>query len=307
MNGAALHPTPHWPAIVPAELRAVGIGMRRELMGIGALLLVLSAVILVSRLRGVLRTVMHVSPDDTGLVLAVIALLAPLAVWKAEGPSSRGYFWSLPLPRDRHTLIKVLGGWIWLMVTIAGLMAWLGIQAWISGGGLGIEQTRLVLAEGAVPPGTAPHEIAKALGGVVDPALLREIRWRTPAWLWLVPFAAPTVAYLAGTIAAVRSDHPWRWLAAPFIAFALIRLLAEAARLGGLSDVGEQILVGPYGLETLLSGSNESAWLLKTTTGEEVRVWRDLAEPGRWFTTLILWGAPALAGVLLAAHRHQER
>src|SRR6185436_9147225 len=145
-----------------------------------------------------------------------------------------------------------------------------------------------------------------ALGGVVDPGLLREIRWRTPAWLWLVPFVGSTVAYLFGTIAAIRSNHPWRWLVAPFLAFAVLRLLVGAADLRGLANAAELLLVGPYGLEMLFSGSNESAWMLKTTLGEPVRVWRDLAEPARWLTTVILWGAPALTGVLLAARRHHE-
>jgi len=306
MNEATLHPTPAWPAAARAQFQAVGIALRRELVTIGGLILVLSVGILIARLRGVLHTPMHISPDDFGLVLGLIGFIAPLAIWKSEGPSSRGYFWSMPLPRGPHTMIKVLGGWVWLLLTLTILMAWFGLQAWLSGGGLGIDQTRLVLVNGAVPPATPPHEIAKALGGMVDPALLREVRWRTPAWLWLVPFAAPTVAYFAGTIAAIRSDHPWRWLVAPFLAFLVFRLLAEAANLRTLADVGEQIIAGPYGLETLFSGSNESAWMLKTTSGAEVRVWRDLAEPARWLATLALWGLPALAGVVLAARRHGE-
>jgi len=244
-------------------------------------------------------------PDNTPLALPWLGIVAATA------------YVAVLLRRRMDDGRFVLGGTLLFATTSAVLVpvgwlgmndawVWLGLLARMTGGGLGIEQTRWVLVDGAVPPGIAPHEIGPALGGVVDPGLLREIRWRTPAWLWLVPFVGSTVAYLFGTIAAICSNHPWRWLVAPFVAFAMIRLLVGAADLRGLANAAELLLVGPYGLEMLFSGSNESAWMLKTTLGEPVRVWRDLAEPARWLTTVILWGVPALAGVVLAARRHHE-
>ena len=86
--------------------------------------------------------------------------------------------------------------------------------------------------------------------------------------------------------------------------------LRIAGRQGGAvlrDEAGEALVAGPYSLETLLTGSNEYSVLRKTTEGADIRIWRNLADAGRWFTTVLIWGVPALSAVVLAARRHQER
>jgi hypothetical protein len=306
MNSAALHPRPRWGAAFLAEVAAVGISLRRELIGAALLVAGVTPLIYLLRSGGGWTAPIRVDPDEWGFILAVVAFIAPLAIWKSEGPARRDYFWSLPLPRGPHTLSRVLSGWGWLMVVILAVFAWLTVLAWVTGGGFGLDQSRLVLGPDA-PPGATPAALAAAGGGALDPALFRQIRWTTPGWLWLVPVVAPTIAYLLGSIAALRSDHPWLWLAAPGMALMVVGLVGEVASVPGLAELVLQFAEGRYGLETLITGSNEATTRVATTGGEEVLVWRNLPAPRQWLTTVLIWGVPAVAGVLLAAFRHQER
>jgi hypothetical protein len=297
MNDLVHHRVPRLAAVLQEQFGAVGIGLRRELI-IGAvfvMFITLLVFIMIARDGGTVS----LSPDGAGFVLAWIGLLAPLAVWKGEGPSARGYFWSLPVARGRHTLLKVFAGWAWLMIVLAVFIGWVALQAWVSGGSPGIDEIRFVMAAG----GPLPSSMRVAL----DPALVREVHWTTPGWQWVVPFAAPTVAYLVGTVAALRSDFPWLWLAAPFIAFLALGMVAGAADISWLVKTGDHILAGPYGLETLLTGSNEAAVRVQLVGGAEVHVWRDLAVATQWCTTFMIWFVPSLAAALFAARGYQER
>jgi hypothetical protein len=306
MNAVALHPRPRWGAAFRTQFATVGAGLRRELLAAAVVILGLTAFTVLARSDGGWTAPIRMDPDAWGFVLALVAVVAPLAIWKGEGPSNRQYLWSLPLARGPLTLVRVLSGWAWLMLVVAALLVWVTVLAWITGGGLGIDEVRLVLEPGAAA-GTAAVPPAGAGGGAVDPALLREIRWTTPGWLWLVPFVAPTVTYLLATIAVLRSDHPWIWLVAPLLLFMLIEVAAELSNAWGLIEQLGLFVEGPYGLEALVTGSNESARRIATTAGDQVLVWRNLAELRQWLATVTIWGVPALAGVLLAAFRHQER
>jgi hypothetical protein len=300
MTDIALHPKPRTGVVVREQFRAVGAGLGREMAAGAALVLGLTVLIFLGIARNGWEGAVSMSPDNAGPVLGLIGLLAPVAAWKGEGPSSRGYFWSLPVAREPHTLVKVFCGWAWLMIVLAAFVGWVALQSWVTGGGPGVDEMRLVFADGAIPASARQ-------GGPLDPALLREVRWVTPGWQWVVPFAAPTITYLFGTIAVLVADHPWRLLAVPFLAVGVLSVIADTADVQWLSGIGEKLMAGRYSLETLLTGSNEAAARFLTTAGDQALVWRNLAEAGQWFATAAIWGLPALAGVLLAAYRYQER
>jgi hypothetical protein len=300
MTDVALHPTPRWGAVVLEQLRAVRDALRREMAVGGALVLGISALIFLGIARNGWEGSVSISPDSAGPVLALIGLLAPLAVWKGEGPSSRGYLWSLPVAREPHTLIKVFSGWVWLMIVLAAFAGFVALQSWITGGGPGQDEMRIVFAGGGRPAGLRP-------GDAVDPALLAQVHWTTPPWHWLVLFITPTITYLAGTIAVLLADHPWRVLVLPFLVFGVLGVVADTANIGLLNRFGEALMTGRYSLETILTGSNETSIGLRIPSDEQVRVWSYLANARQWFTTVLIWGLPALAGVLLATYRFQER
>jgi hypothetical protein len=298
MNGGALQPTPRWGAVFREQLMAVGMGVRREMAVGAAIVLAITVLLMVSITRAGEGSV-SMSPDGAGPILALLGLLAPLAVWKGEGPSSRGYFWSLPVAREPHTLMKVFCGWLWLMIALAVFAAIVSLQSWITGGGPGVNEIRVVFVHG-MPPGTRVND-------TIDPSLIAQVHWTTPAWHWLVLFITPTITYAVGSIAALTADHPWRLLLLPFLAFGVLSVVADTGDVRWLAQVSEQVMAGHYSLETLLTGSNETAIPLTLPDGERVLVWRYLAEPGKYFTTAAIWGIPALLGLLFAAFCYQER
>lgn len=298
MNQVVLHPTPRAGVIVREQFRAVGVGLRREILAAIAVIIAITVLVLVAVFRGSTNESVTLSPDGAGFVLGLIGLLTPLAVWKSETPSNRGYFWSLPVPRGRHALIKVFSGWAWLMIGISTLLGWIALQVFFTGGTPGVDEMRYVFADAATPA---------IMHATVDPAALRQVHWTTPSWQWVVPFIAPTIAYLIGSAATLISDHPWRLLAAPLIVFGLLGALAEAGNFNWLANFSYQILAGPYSTETLFTGSNEAATYVNLTTGKSVHVWRNLAQAQQWFTTALIWFVPAFTAMAFAARRYQER
>jgi hypothetical protein len=299
VNDAALNPTPALRDVVREQLFATALGLRREALAAAALVLAVTVLVFVTLARNGWDGHVSLSPDGAGFFLGFIGLLAPLAVWKGEGPSSRGYLWSLPVARERHQLVKVFAGWAWLMAGIAALLAWVGLQVLVTGGAPGVNEMRYVLAD--------PAGAGAIRDGVVDPAALVRVHWTTPAWQWVIPFVAPTVMYLLGSIAALLADHPWRWIAAPILLFGALQALAAGAGMEWLLRPLDDLVAGTWSIETLFTGSNEAALRVATTTGEQVHVWFNLAEARQWFTTAAIWFVPAFAGVLLAARRYQER
>src|SRR5258705_3109377 len=107
---------------------------------------------------------MHVSfSPATSTVIVALALLLPLALWQDEPPAQRGYHLVMPVPASTHTLIRVLAGWVWMMLItvlyLAGFVAVPAIVRWV--------------------PGALPVNV-------------HYMSW----WEWLVPFTTVTVAYV---------------------------------------------------------------------------------------------------------------
>jgi hypothetical protein len=147
------------------------------------------------------------------------------------------------------------------------------------------------------------------LTGPVAPGDVAAVAWRTPAWLWLVPFTAATAAYLLGSALVLGSARPWRWAGGAALVVLLALLLGDGGALGWLSAGLAAVAGHPYGVETVVAGG---AVRLKTvavqlTTGETVRVWRDLPTPGRWAAATLLWTAAGLAALWLGTVRRRER
>jgi hypothetical protein len=84
-------------------------------------------------------------------------------------------------------------------------------------------------------------------------------------------------------------------------------VLAEAAQLRWLHAAVGALQTGAFGWEMLITGSADSLSLVTAPSGARGEVWLDLPRRDRWSATTLLWTGAALAGVLLAARRYQER
>jgi hypothetical protein len=267
-GGGWAPPTPpHWRTIVRTHLRAVAAGARRELVAAGGLVAALTLLVLFESRDG---SGMAFELMNMNWPVVLLGLLAPMSVWRSDTPSRRAYFWSMPVDRRRHTLMKVFAGWAWLMVLVAAYLLWAVTVAWASGGSV---------ASGV-----------DAVAGV-DTTL------RAHPWMWLVPFTVTTAMYLFGSIAAVASDHPWRWVGGVYIGTVLV---AQAGAQWA-ERVTEAPIWGRFGLIALMTGTAPAPG----TTGPLEQA-THLPSAVAWAGATLIWTAVAVAG-LHAAIRRQER
>ncbi len=308
MSEATLHPAPGWGAVAREQFRAVGLATRREWLLFALGLVALTVLLLVSyqRARAEGGKLDFDFTPTIAIPLMFLGFVAPFSVWKGMEPSRRGYLWALPVERGGHTLLRSFHGWLWFMALIAAYLLWALAMAWVTGGDLGVERQRVLLAD--------MSETGRAVGStehlqvvLADPASWRELRWVVPAWMWAVPFVAGTATYLLGSIVVLASDHPWRWFAGILVGFFLLLAVSEAAELKGLKALLETVFGGRWGMEMLIEGTHDVAQTFTNRAGEVVQ--RNVERPalGRWLATAALWLGIGTAGTLLAGLRHQER
>jgi hypothetical protein len=235
MTSTSLHPTPRLATIAREQLRAVGIGMRRESMFFLALLVFFAVLGISAALKQAGTTGHHGSSSygpEAAVPMALLGLLIPLAAWRDEGPARRAYHWAMPMARTPHALTKLLAGWAWLMVGVAIYVLYIaGLTALMN------------TITGAVRIGSP-----------------------VPAWQWAIPFTAATVAYLFGSAAAIGSDHPMRWIGGSWIGFFMIIIFLEALTMPEVKRALMSIVEGDYGIGAVAVGGNKGAgaWAVAT-------------------------------------------
>ena len=201
MTTSTLHPAPTWRAIVAAQLRMVLQLQKRDFLILGGLLVVLVGL----SLWGQLRMDADSAGDDTipifwGLTvpLALVGAFWPLGVWRADSPAQRGYFWSLPVDRRRHTVIRLGMGWV-VLVTVCLITMGMAVVA-LSPSELRFEGSQLDLSG---------------------------------AWQ---PLATATLAYVIVSALTVLFDSPIRWLAMGWLGVLGLFIVGEAGDLDGLTE-----------------------------------------------------------------------
>jgi len=288
----AFHATPpRWTAVAWQQLRTVGLALRRELVVALLILAAFSLPMLVAHLRTPGRT-SDMQFAEMMVLAVIVGVFGPIAVWKGEEPARRAYLWAQPVDRTRHSLLKVLGGWAWVMVAIAVFVLWIAAMARLTGGELSLGDTRVLvnpLPEGAAP--TAADFVTH--------------RWPVPAWQWLVPFGAATAMYLLCSIVVLFSSHPWRWFAGLIVGGTLVGILGEAG-VGFGEWMIHTVVEGRYGLEVLVTGSSSEVVAVAAPGGRQVPALVYVPQPGAWLGAVALWTGLGLAGVLAAARRYIE-
>lgn len=270
----AAPPLPSLVTVAAAQLRSVGLAVRRELRIFAVGLLVLGALGVLGSLRAAadpdLQAHIPVDPQ-LAFPMVLLGLLAPLAVWKEMGPSRRGAHWAMPVPRLRHDLVRVAAGWVWYMAALLAFVAWNLAVAWLT-------------------------------GGIGHPNAVPQPAW----WQWLVPFAGGTIAYLFGSAVALSTDHPWRWFAAFVLGMLLTSAIGSAAGWDGFLETLARVISGRWGLEAALSGTTAAPQPMTMPDGQVVMFPGSRPDAGAWIGATLLWLALGLGLNALAARRFRE-
>ena len=306
-QAAAIHPRPAFGAVLLEQVRTVGLSLRREAALAAAVVAALTVVILQDVLPD--GHPIHFQPDGL-LLVAVVGLTLPFAVWRRERLYDGGYLWTLPVARPRHALAKALAGLVWLAASGAAFFAWLFALSLISGGGVGADETRyLINGDPSVVLRSVPSEgEIRYLPAPGAPDALSPFRWRTPGWAWFTPVTAGLAAYLIGTAWMIGLKRPLLAAAACVLAFlAVLFVMEELLETNFIEAVFAPLVTGPYGLEAALGGGSESLPIhIRQPDGAFSQAWIAPPSGARWAAATAVWTAAGALALSAALFRHRE-
>lgn len=296
MTAAPRHPTPSLRRVFASQLRMVGLALRVPAV-VAAALVVLMALFLAAGATD--AQPIHFHPEHSTLG-GLLGVLLPVWVWMGEDRFGAGTFWTLPVDRRRHVLLKVLAGWMWLLGAVSVLLIWLLALAFVSGGTVLGEETRRVLPTFSFA------------GGPFDPGAVQTVSWTSTPLLWLVPYTGASAMYLLASAVTLGLRHPLRWIAVVVLGGVFIAAFAEEANANRVAVAAHEVLEwfirGPYGVDIVLTAGTESRQVAATfTNGETSVVWRALPDVGEWAVASALWLAAGAVALAAAASRHRER
>jgi hypothetical protein len=230
MSDRSLNPTPSWGAVALEQLRMLALLQRRDLIAVA----LIGGLIMASASYGLLMLgAVDTRPAELhsfafGVPLVLIGLMWPLGMWRHGRPGQRDYFWTLPVARGPHMLLRVGLGWVLLVGVLL-----------------------FVLAIGA-------FVLAAFVTRWGDPAL--------PLSHWFAPLITASLAYLLVSALAVQLDNPVRWALWGLVAVFGLRVITAAAGftpMGGAIDVLigslRDALAGPFATQRWVT--SYLAWL----------------------------------------------
>jgi hypothetical protein len=229
-------------------------------------------------------------PEVLGYLAILLALVAPLGVWKGERLFGESELWTAPVDHARHARLKIISGWMWLMGMVAlGLLAIVSAVV-LGGGSVGVDETRLLVSDPV---------LARSGGGQITP-----VPWSTPSWQWMLPFTASTATYLAASAFLIGIRRPVLWGVGCWLAFLAFGLLSANAGIAWLNATTETVV---YLFDLLVSGGSESAQtVVLLDSGQRVLGWSRLPSMESWAAATAMWLGLAGIAVWAASGRHRE-
>lgn len=272
MTSISLHPTPSPRTIMGEQVRAVGLALRTEAILFVSALIVFAVILIAAAMRFA-----H-APQAVGSHMAyqyqlggaipmfLVGLLFPLGVWRSEDPARRAYHWSMPIARGAHTVMKMLAGWLWLMMATAVFLLF----------NIGLASAVSLITGQTVSQSAAP------------------------AWIFIAAFTAPTIGYLLTSIPVIGSNHPWRWIGGVVIGLAVLIAAFRSFGMQEVSDALNAIFNGTYGLNAGLLGLTPSG--NRGMTREAIQ----LVQLHTWIAAMPLWLIGSAIAAVFTSYRYRE-
>ncbi|HEX6575953.1 MAG TPA: hypothetical protein VF042_13375 [Gemmatimonadaceae bacterium] len=284
--------------VIREQFKATGLSLRIYLMIAAGLLLVATFLAITDFING--RGGVEFAPE-LSMIPAFAGALLPIAVWHRDRPFGSRFLWTLPFDRTRHTLAKMLAGWMWLMIAGATFLVWLLILALITKGNIAGDEVVKLLPSTVIPDPVT-----------LDPSLVRTMTWIPPKALWLVPFTSATATYLLVTAITLGFKHPFRWIlgtvALVYLMAAIGHGLAADAFWPRLGRITNTLMEGRYGVDAVLSARTESLHTqVVLSNAERIGVWRALPKISDWLIATLLWTSIGITGLIAALYRNREQ
>ncbi len=209
------------------------------------------------------------------LWLVLVGPVWAFAVFHNEGPSSRLYFWSMPVGRTRHTLARLAAGLAWLWILYGVLIGAGVILASLDGD---LWQLGMITAAG-----------------------------------WINFFTGPLLGYLAISVLTIATDYPLRWVFGILFLFPLtVSILDDWLGLESLANaLVKPFTSEDWGLLPVVTGGlGESILELDKTLArmaDPEAIVRGQFEVAYWAPATAAWIALLLGVVFYAASRHPDR
>lgn len=266
-------------SVIIAQFRLLIAGLRLEAALVAGFMVVVSLTIATG----------YMQPDSTlDFAIVPVALMfaagfaLPWTLWKqtpAFGPTP---FAAMPIGRHGHMVARTIAGWLWAMVALTLVLAWVGLVALSTTGEILLTEARRLVSDPSAGP------VARI----------------APWWSYVTPFAAVTVSYGLGTAWVLGLRRPAVWLIGIVVA-GLIGLEL------GPDDVVARALqwlgIGPVGLDYLVTGGLERLDVeLTLPDGRRVVAWSGLPNVQDWVLALMFWAAVTFSALTVALLRPRD-
>lgn len=269
MTDAKIAATPDDIVVFRVSVRFLGRALRPELLALAGLLGVAT---FIGFSFMILEGAVLDYPDELSVLIPLVAFLLPFRLWSMLRLFDRSDFWTLPVERQKHVLIRVGAGGVWVLGLTSLVVVWFNVLAVMSGG-LKFSQWAGLSASTVMASG-----------------------------LYLAPFGAAVVAYLFGSALAIGLRYPVRWvLGAALVSMIFIGMGPD--RLA--SSMAQTLGQGYFGLDAVLTGGI-GVWREQVQHAGASAI-LDPPSTARWLMALTLWLGAGLALVGAASARHRER
>ena len=285
--------TPALRDVFVEQFRMIGLSMLPEF---GMLAVLLAVVSLVSDpLHG---NAINLRPENF-LFLVAVSVLLPFAIWKGRDRLEDGSYFTMPVEHRRHALVRVAAGWLWLLVLVAIVMAWISSMIVLSGGSFVNPGSTYLLLESAETMELARRED------------LREFAWVTPAWTWLLMLTGPTVAYLLSSALNLATRRPVRVVLGTVVGLMLLGIATNELVFDLVRFGLDPVIAHPWGLDTAFTGGSESLKTLVVVAEAggpvETQVWTAIPTTGAYARATLLWLAIGAVALWAATRLLRER
>ena len=295
MTDSTVGRMPAMKAVWMEQLRVVGLAIRREaalaglVLALGSLAVIATSrvPVVVALLNGeMLNPVFSPGMLQWGFLTVLVALLFPLVVWKGEHRFGDTPLWSMPVRHQRHVLLRVAAGWVWLMAIVGGALVLATLTILVSGGTLGVEKGGLLVLD---PVGASAG----------TPGAVEWVSWTTPWWEWARLFTSATAAYMLASTLLLGTARPELWAIGLFVTGAVMAAVANIWDIGWIQRVLDFV-------DWQIGGVSLFSQLVEIPNGWAMQ-WTHVPTAKTWAAASAFWISLGLAGVLVASGRPRNQ